>query len=69
MSHSEIFIFDKVIRITVKVPSIRIAFSIGSLNDRNCFSEGHHRFLSIFPFVNLRIKLIIKALMSNTIVH
>ena len=69
IAHSEFFIFDKVIRITVKVPSIRIALPIGSLNDKNCLSEGHPRFVSIFPVVNLRIKLIIKELMSNTIVH
>ena len=69
MAHSEFFIFDKVIRITVKVPSIRIALYIGSLNDKNCLWEGHPRFLSIFPFVNLRIKSIIKALMPNAIVH
>ena len=50
MVHSDCFIFDKVIRITVKVPSIRIALSIGSLNGKNCLSEGHPRFLSIFPF-------------------
>ena len=59
MVHSDCFIFDKVIRITVKVPSIRIALSIGRLNDKDCFSEGHPRFLSVFPFVNLRIKLIV----------
>ena len=52
---SDCFIFNKVIRITVKVPSIRIAVSIGSLIGKNCLSEGHPRFLSIFPFVNLRI--------------
>ena len=55
MIHSDCFIFDKVIRINVKVPSIRIALSIGSLNGKNCLSEGHPRFLSIFLFVNLRI--------------
>ena len=51
--------FDKVIRINVEVPSIRIALSIGSFNCKNCLSEGHPRFLSIFPFVNLRIKSIV----------
>ena len=60
MVHSDCFIFDKVIRITVKVLSIRIALSIGSLNGKNCLSEGISRFLSIFPFVNLRIKSIVK---------
>ena len=59
MVHSDCFIFNKVIRITVKVPSIRIALSIGSLIGKNCLSEGHPRFLSIFPFVNLRIKSIV----------
>ena len=56
MIHSDCFIFDKVIRITVKVSAIRIALSIGSLNGKNCLSEGHPKFFSIFPFVNLRIK-------------
>ena len=36
--HSDCFIFDKVKCITVKVPSIRIALSIGSLNGKNCLS-------------------------------
>ena len=55
MVRSEFFIFDKVIRITVKVSSVKIALSIGCLNDKNCLSEGHPIFLSIFPIVNLRI--------------
>ena len=59
MVHSDCFIFDKVIRINVKVPSIRIDMSIGNLNGKNCLLEGHRRFLSIFPFVNLRIKSIV----------
>ena len=59
MVHSDCFFFDNVIRITVKVPSIRIALSIGSLNGKNCLSEGHPRFLSLLPFVNLRIKSIV----------
>ena len=59
MVHSDCFIFNKVIHITVKVPSIRIALSIGSLNGKNCLSEGHPRFLSIFPFVSLRNKSIV----------
>ena len=42
--HSDCFIFDKVIRITVKVPSIRIALSIGSLNGKTCLLEGYPRF-------------------------
>ena len=70
MVDSDCSIFYKVIRITVKVPSIRIALSIGSLNGKNCVSEGHPRFLSILPLVNLRIKsIVLIALMSNTIVH
>ena len=59
MVQGELVIFDKVVRITVKVPSIRIALSIGSLIGKNCLSEGHPRFLSIFLFVNLRIKSIV----------
>ena len=49
MVHSDLFIFDNVIPIILKVPSIRFFLSIGSLNDKNCLSEGHPRFLSIFP--------------------
>ena len=60
IAHSVCFIFDKVIHITLKVPSIRIALSIGSLNGKNFLSEGHPRFLSKFPFVNLRIKSTVK---------
>ena len=59
MVHSECIIFDKVIRITVKVPSIRNALSIGSLNGKKCLSDGNPRFVSIFSFVNLRIKSIV----------
>ena len=59
MVHSDRFIFDKVIRISVKIPSIRIVLSIGSLNGKKWLSEGHPRFLSIFPYINLRIKSII----------
>ena len=55
----EILIFDEVIRIPVKVPSIGIASSIGTLNGKICLSDYHHRFLSICPFVNLRIKSIV----------
>ena len=59
MVHSDCFIFDKVIHITVKVLSITTALSIGSLNGKNCLSEGHPRSLSIFLFVNLRIKSVV----------
>ena len=46
-------LFDNVICITLKVPSIRIFLSIESLNGKSPLSEGHPRFLSIFPFVNI----------------
>ena len=59
MVHSDLFIFDDVIRILFKVPSIRIVLSIGSFTGKNRLSEGHFRFLSILPFVNLQIKSII----------
>ena len=59
MVHSDCFIFDKVIHITVKIPSITTALSIGSINGQNGLSEGHPRFLSIFLFVNLRIKSVV----------
>ena len=33
-----------VIRIRLKVPSVRIVLSIGSLNGKNRLSDGHPRF-------------------------
>ena len=60
--HNDIFIFDNVISISLKVPSITIVFSMGSSNGKNCLSEGHLRFLSKFPFVNLQIKSIVESL-------
>ena len=57
-----LFIFDNVICVTLKVPSIRIFLSIGSLNGKSPLSEGHPRFLSIFPFVNIQIKSIVYSL-------
>ena len=64
MVHSDMFIFDNVIRITLKVHvhSIRILLSIGSLNGKDRFSEGHFRFSSNFPFVNIQIKSIVESL-------
>ena len=57
MIHSDLFILNNEIRITLKVPLIRIHLSIGSLNGKNRLSEGHPIFLlSNFPFVNLQIK-------------
>ena len=50
--HNDIFIFDNVISISLKVPSITIVLSMGS---EMALSEGHLRFLSNFPFVNLKI--------------
>ena len=51
MVHSDLFIFDNVIHITLKEPSNRLSLSIGSLNGKNRLSEGHLiLFLSDFPF-------------------
>ena len=36
--HSDLFIFDNVIHILLKVPSIRISLSMGSLNGKTCLS-------------------------------
>ena len=48
MVHSDCFILDKVIRITVKVPSIRIALSIGSLNSKKLpFGVSPQLFINI----------------------
>ena len=55
MVHSDLFIFDNVIRITLKIPSIRILLSIGNLNGKNRLSEG-------YPLVNLQIKSIVESL-------
>ena len=57
--HSDLLIFDNVIRITLKVSSIRIVMSIGILNGKHRNSGGHLRFLSIYPFVNIQIKSIV----------
>ena len=59
---NDLFIFYNIIRITLKVSLIRIILSIGSLNGKNRLSEGHPRFLSNFPFVNLQIKSIVESL-------
>ena len=67
--HNDIFIFDNFISICLKVPSITIVFSMGIRNGKNRLSEGHLRFLSNFPFVNLQIKSIVESLrpiMSST---
>ena len=63
MVHSDFFIFDNVIRITLKMPSIEILLPIGSLNGKNRLSEGPPIFfLSNFPFVNLQITSIGESL-------
>ena len=61
MVHSDLFIFDDVIHISLKVPSIRIVLCIGSLTGKNRLLEGHLRCLSILSFVNLQIKLIVSS--------
>ena len=53
---------ENVIRVSLKVPSITIVLSMGSLNGKNRLSEVHLRFLSNFPFVNLQIKSIVESL-------
>ena len=62
MVHSDLFIFDNVICITLKVPSIRILLSIQSLNGKNRLLAGHPELLSNFPFVDLQIKSIVESL-------
>ena len=58
MVHTDLLIFDNVnIHIILKVPSIRIVLSIGSLNGKNRLSEGHPIFLSIILFVNLQFRV------------
>ena len=58
--HNDIFIFDNVISISLKVPSITIVY--GKLKWQKRLSEGHLRFLSNFPFENLQIKSIVESL-------
>ena len=60
--HNDIFVFENVISISLKVSSITIVLSMGSGNGKNRLSEGHLRFLSSFPFVNLQIKSIVESL-------
>ena len=60
--HNDIFIFDIVISIFLKVPSITIVLFMGSKNVKNRLSEGHLRVLSHFPFVNLQIKSVVESL-------
>ena len=59
MSMVDIYLFmlDDIIRITLKVPLIRIILSIGSLNGKECLSEGHPSLLSYLLFVNLKLNL------------
>ena len=59
--HNNIFIFDNVISISLKVPSITIVCSMGSSNGKNRLSERHLRFFSKFSFVNLKIKSIVES--------
>ena len=60
--HNDIFIFDNVMSISLRVPSITIVLSMGNKNCKNRLSEGYQRFLSNFPFVNLQIKSIVASL-------
>ena len=48
MVHSDLFSFDNVIRITLKVPSIKILLSVESLNCKNRLSDGQPRFIIKF---------------------
>ena len=56
MVHRDLFIFDIVIHISLKVP----IFSIGSLNGKTRFLESQPRFLSLFSSVNSQIKPVVK---------
>ena len=67
--HSDVFIFDYVIRITLKASEIRILLSIGSLNDKKiAFRRVTPDFLSNFPFAKLQNKSIVKGLRPTTLV-
>ena len=63
MVHRDLFIFDNVIRITLKVPSVRIILSVyRKFKWQKLPLEGRPRFLSRFPVVNLQMKSIVKSL-------
>ena len=67
MVHNDPFILDNVhvihiTFITLKVPSIRIFLSIGSLNGKNHLSGGHTRFLTVFQLVTLQNNPAVKSL-------
>ena len=63
--YNDIFIFDNVISISLKVPSV-----YGKLKwQKIVFQKGHLRFLSNFPFVNLQIKSIVESFTSHNVVH
>ena len=64
MVHSDLFIFNNAICIILKVPSIRIHLSIGSLKAKIAFRRVTAYCLSNFPFVNLQIKSIFESLRS-----
>ena len=61
MVNSDLFTFDNVIRITLK-GDVPIILSVGSLNGKNRHSDGHPRFLSNFPPIDLQIKSIVESL-------
>ena len=64
--HNDIFIFDNVISIYLKVSEGTLNHNCllcGKLKWQNSFSEGHLRFLSKFPFVNLQIISIVESLL------
>ena len=65
MVHSDLFIFDNVIRIILKVPSIRILLSKESLNGKIRLSKGHPRLVSNVSFVNLQIKSLVESVRSS----
>ena len=66
MVHSDFCIFEDVIRISLKVPSIRFVLSKESLTGKNRLSEGHLNILSTLP---LKIFKLNQSLMSHKVLY
>ena len=65
MVHSDLFIFANVIRIFMKVPSIRILLYIEGFKGENRLLESQPRYLSNCLFAYLQIKSIVEFTFHN----
>ena len=69
MEHSDVFIFDNVIRITLKIPSIRIVLSIGSLNDKKLPFGWSSQICINISVCKSSYLINSRELISHTVVH